>query len=149
MLHINVANVIFGGRNQLDCLPEIEFSLPVDSISIRDLIARTVELQIAELLDKQAQSNAQAKAMLERQYIDDETMAEQARSGKIALAKAKLSAEQSIDVEHEIKRATKAFTAGRYKIFINGRDFTELDDCISYSEAVNVKFMRIMPLVGG
>ncbi len=149
MLHINVANVIFGSRDRLDCLPEIEFSLPVDSISMRDLIARTVELQIAELLDKRAQSNAQAQALLDKQFIGEDAIAEQAKAGKIALKKAKLTPDQPIDIEREIGRAIDAFTAKRYKIFIDGRDCTELDECVSFKETVNVKFMRIMPLVGG
>jgi len=62
MLHINVANVIFGDQARLDSLTEVNFSVPVDSISIRDLIARTVELQIAELLDSRAKSCAQTLA---------------------------------------------------------------------------------------
>lgn len=149
MLHINVANVIFGDRDRLDYLPDIDFSLPVDEISIRDLIARTVELQITELLDSRVHSNAQAQALLDKQFIGEQTVNEQAKNGKIALERAKLTPDTPINTELEIKRAINAFIAKRFKVFINGRDHTDLDKCVSYREVINVKFMRIMPLIGG
>lgn len=149
MLHINVASVVFGDAKSLDGLAEINFTHPFESISIRDLIARSVELQVDELIDKRARTQAEVLAQLDKQFLGDKELKAQAQSGKIAFERPRLKKDRPIDVALEVERATKAFEAGYFKIFVNGTDHTDLDESVSYQDAMQVKFMRITPLVGG
>ena len=151
MLHINVASLRFGDGLAEPSLPDISLYITTDAISLRDLIARSVEEQIAKLLDEHQKTASQTLALLERQYFDNDELAKQATSGKIAMPSNRVAdaANGKIETAREIKRATQAFQAGKYKIFVNGREYVELDETISLTEGMKINFIRLMPLVGG
>ncbi len=72
-------------------------------------------------------------------------LAAQALAGKIAMP----VPAQPVDVDKEIRRAIVAFTKQRFRIFVNGRQMTELDQTLPSNAPAKMKFMRIMPLAGG
>lgn len=149
MLQFNVVTSVSATADSTDTLPDIQFWVPQDTISLRDLIARTVEQQIADLLDNHDRSVRDSQRLLDRHYLDEHEVREQAETGKIALTKPTPNERLSINTAEEIKRAQRGFVQQRYMIFINGRQLLDLDEFISYPEAINVKFIRLMPLAGG
>ncbi|MGH1358871.1 MAG: hypothetical protein ACRBC3_08920 [Burkholderiaceae bacterium] len=149
MLHINVASVIFGEAPDDGNLPDLSFTLPFNTLTLADLIARTVENQVNDLLERHERSERQIQAMLAKRFLAAAEIAQQAKSGKIALPSAARTSPFRLDVDAEIKRAITAFEQDKYKIFIDGREYDDLTASLTFEQAVKVKFMRIMPLAGG
>jgi len=148
-VEVNVVSRVFGNDDISNELPKISFKNFTDTISIRDLIARSVELQIDILIDQHERSKTEIQALLDKQFLEDKDIQEQANSGKIALERPKLPTEQAIDVSVEIDRAIQSFVLGRFKIFANGTEHTDLEQEIYLGNVIEVKLIRIMPLVGG
>ena len=151
MLHINVASLRFGDGKTEATLPDVSLYIATDTISLRDLIARSVEQQINTLIDEQQKTASQAQIMLQQQYIDNDTLAEQVKYGKVAMPgnRELESILHEINVAKEIERATHAFKAGQYKIYANGRECVDLNESIPLNEDMKINFVRLMPLVGG
>ena len=148
-MEVQVTNVTAGAGPEDAVLPPVFFSVLTQTITLRDLITRTVELQIEELLDSHEQSARYAQKLLDKQYLDERDIHHQSRYGKIALDVSNPVEVPRIDIKKESERAIKAFEQQRFMIFINGKQLLDLDESISYEEAVTVKFIRLMPLAGG
>ena len=147
MLHINVASVIFADPTQENGLPELNFTLANSSFSLHELIARSVENQVHDLLDDHQRTHHEARAILDRHFLAADEVRTQATTGKVAMPA--VPKEMKIEPETEVQRALRAFRNGQFKVFINGREYTDLDEQLTYDDAIKVKFLRIMPLVGG
>ncbi len=145
MLHIRVSSLIFGKGNS-DFLPEINLQLLSRKVAVRELIAQTVEKQLNALQDKSL-SLEEINRKMNAQYLEDRDIEQQQCSGKIALARPEDS--QMPALEREINKALQAFKNRRFKIFIDGDEVLDINEICTLKEDSNIKFVRLIPLVGG
>ncbi len=54
-----------------------------------------------------------------------------------------------LDVEKQVSRALSGFKANRFFVIVNDRQVTSLDQTVAISDASEVSFMQLLPLVGG
>jgi len=118
-----------------------------ERISVSDLIRRTVEEQVRELLAKQRLDEQKAHPALERQYLTVQEIAGQAQQGAVRFPFT--HTKQAPDVQVEVQKALQAFASGRYLIFVGKQQVKHLDEEITVEMGTKVIFLRLMPLVGG
>lgn len=126
----------------------IHFISDVEIISVRELITRTVKIQIDTLQKEQSISIEEAKEFLDRQYLSNEEISSMAQKGSISLAEKDIYI-FSLDINSEIERALEAFSKSNFFITVNGYQPQMLEDKIALMENTEVFFLRLMPLVGG
>lgn len=149
MHNVNVATLILGTPNQEEPLPEVKLRLASERLSARELLAKTVAEQWHALKADQ-HDNARIEACIKRHYLDAEAIAEQADSGKIALpAKDSNKTAQIENIEQHIDRVLNAFARGCFKMFVDGEEVAGLDDHCLLVDGTQVRFIRLIPLVGG
>lgn len=56
---------------------------------------------------------------------------------------------RTIDWEQQADAAVEAFGHNAFFVLVGGRQVTELDESVLLSEATDVTFVRLIPLVGG
>lgn len=56
---------------------------------------------------------------------------------------------RAFDWEERAKAALRAFSHNRYVVLVGSRQIEDLDELIDLSEAQQVTFLRLVPLVGG
>ncbi len=54
-----------------------------------------------------------------------------------------------LNVEKQVSRALSGFKANRFFVIVNDRQVTSLDQTVAISDASEVSFMQLVPLVGG
>lgn len=54
-----------------------------------------------------------------------------------------------LNVEKQVSRALSGFKANRFFVIVNDRQVTSLDQTVAISDASEVSFMQLLPLVGG
>lgn len=54
-----------------------------------------------------------------------------------------------LDLEREIARALRAFRANRFFLIVDGRQVDDSDGPVEMRDGSEVKFLRLLPLVGG
>ena len=175
-------------------MPKVVLSLEATSLSVRDLISHAVSAQINALvaIEKQQSDHKpdrgqsvsshgdgdpdalSAKAMLDRHYLNDSEVRQQADQGKVAVNQRPLtkgvdrgpvripaiqqagqrqmpaiSSADQIDPAAEIDKAIYAFEKGVFVTFVNGHQCTSLDEQIPLASAMKAQFLRLVPLAGG
>lgn len=130
-------------------LPEVVLELDSDRITVRELIARAVRLQIDEL--RRRQDEVAVLCALGRHYLTAEEVMKQAASGQVALPSAKRpgTGAWKIDVAHEIARAHEGFERQAFRVVVDGRMLDRLEDVIRLSGQQIATFLRLVPLRGG
>lgn len=145
MLHIRVSSLIFG-KGERDFLPEINLQLLRREVSVKDLIAQTVEKQLNALQENSLSPEEISKKM-NAQYLETQDIEQQQLSGKIALSRP--DERKMPSLEREIDKALVAFQNRRFKIFIDGDEVLDINETCILKEDGNIKFVRLIPLVGG
>ncbi len=145
---LQVESRIIDGNPQLAKLDPVSVRLTDVRISVQDLIRRVVEEQLWDLLSRRKLGEAEARRILERQYLTQDQVQAQATHGAVKYPRQPSRAPQ-IDVEAEVQRATQAFTDGAYFLVVNGRQVTSLDEGLSLAATSKVTFLRLTPLIGG
>jgi hypothetical protein len=119
---------------------EYKFIVTSDVIEVKELILERVKQEvlsynenIADTLKMVDMSNAFETA------LNDEIKASLRNKRKLELE----------DIEKQYYTALDGFTKGRYFIFVNNKQYQNLDDKIEVIDSMNVLFMKITPLVGG
>ena len=154
MVKVSISSVVFGTIAPQE-VPDLKFSLPFGQMTLADLIARVVEIQVADFQDenqrdvdaRNAKVDEKVRAIISRRFLLDSEIEAQKQSGKIAMPE-----EESVgttDVRAEISRAIRAYEKGHYKVFVNKTECTSLESTVQFEDALNVRFLRIVPLVGG
>ncbi len=130
--------------------PQSEPELPVVALDILDhditaaeLIRRTVEEQIRELLVSYRLDAAQAQRALNRLYLIEQEIQAQTAGGRIRYAPLQ------IDSAVEVRRAQRAFEQGAYLLVVDGRRVQRLDERLTFRPGCRVTFLRLTPLIGG
>ncbi|GEM_PF-697586 len=143
---IEVRTRLGGAPPQSSALDSVYLRLTEEQLTLADLIRRTVEEQVRELLAQKLDVLAIERA-LDRCYLtDDEVSAQAERDGAVRLPKRRLG---QIDAEVEVGRALAAFESRSYVVFVDGRQVENLEAKINMRLDTRVTFLRLMPLAGG
>ncbi|MEZ5583120.1 MAG: hypothetical protein R3F37_10475 [Candidatus Competibacteraceae bacterium] len=146
MLNVSVSTVVFGGGVIESPLPKVNLRLVSQRLSAREIIAQAVKEQVKALLLEHEKDYQRIQRQLQRQYLEQADVDRQAQRGKVALERVMDKVPQE---EKEIERALKAFRNGSYKMFVDGSEVVELDEMCTLKEGAAVRFVRLIPLVGG
>jgi hypothetical protein len=130
-------------------LEPVFLELVSERITLRELIRRTVAQQIQELTITQRLDVATTQVALARQYLSEDEVAVQAEAGRVKMPSTEESQGPRVNVEAEIKKALRAFTAQRFFVFAGGRQVENLDEELDFAQQTQVTFLRLTPLRGG
>ncbi|HKZ63867.1 MAG TPA: hypothetical protein VJ400_05440 [Thermoplasmata archaeon] len=145
---VQVESKIIDGNPQVTKLETVSIRLPEMRMTGEDLIRRVVEEQVWDLLSRRKVDEAEARRILERQYLTQEQVDAQAQQGAVR-APRRTSRVPRIDVEAEVRKAVQAFADGTFLIVANGRQVSSLKEEVTFAESGKVTFLRLTPLVGG
>lgn len=123
-----------------------------ETLMAKEIIARIVETQVHELLDKRELHLSDAKRILNRQYMSqDDINAQIAEKGSVHYPSDRdiEKLEKHIDIPVEIDRALEAFQHGRIVMFVDSKQIHSMDEEITLTSDTRIKFVRLTPLVGG
>lgn len=130
-------------------LQPVTIELIEERISVAELIRRTVEEQVRDLVGRRRLDALQAQQALERQYLTNDEIGRQAQEGAVRFPKASKIAIPRLHPEAEVQKALAAFQRGSYLVLIDGRRVERLDEQVTFAPETRVTFLRIMPLAGG
>lgn len=130
-----------------DHLPNVALSLLTETLTIRELIANTVEEQIRDLQLQRQMDIESIRNILSRQYLTDAEIQAQAQTGAIKMPE--LPDNSPIFITQETEKALTAFEKGVYVIVIDGKQAQSLDDTVTLKPTSKVTFLRLTPLKGG
>lgn len=145
--NVKVSSICFGIDEK--GIEPIHFMSDAEIISVRELITRTVKIQIDTLQKEQSISIEEAKKILNRQYLSNEEISSMAQKGSISLTGKSYRDIFFLDINSEIERALEAFRKSNFFITVDGYQPQKLKDKIVLMENTEVFFLRLMPLVGG
>jgi len=148
-LTIEVQSRVVGRDSDEPTLVPVVLELLEERITVAELIRRTVEEQVRELVVRRKLDAQQARRALDRQYLTDEEIMAQAEQGAVRYPSRRAAHVPEIDPETEVQKALRAFEAGSYLILIDGRQVERLDEELTFAPGVKVMFLRLMPLAGG
>jgi len=129
-----------------DDLPAVLVRLADEPTTVRELIRRAVEEQIREL----ASDAARCRRVLDRQYLTNDELEAQARTGAIRMpARPGTRPPVGPDPATEVARAYRAFAEGTFVVFVGGHQVADLDEEIALRLGEPVVFLRLVALAGG
>ncbi len=134
--------------NDLALQPAI-LELIEERITVGELIRRTVEEQVRELVGRRKLDALQAQQALARQYLTEDEVGAQARQGAVRYPSSHPQSIPRISPQAEVQKALVAFERGSYMVLIDGKRMERLDEQITFAPGTKVTFLRVMPLAGG
>lgn len=134
--------------NDLALQPAI-LELIEERITVGELIRRTVEEQVRELVGRRKLDALQARQALARQYLTEDEVGAQARQGAVRYPSSHPPSIPRISPQAEVQKALAAFERGSYMVMIDGKRKERLDEEITFAPGTRVTFLRVMPLAGG
>ena len=151
LLHIEVQSRIAGLAANDQTLQPVILDLIDERITVAELIRRTVEEQVRDLIAHRKLDALKAQEALQRQYhyLSDDEIASQAKQGTVRYPSSRPVSIPQIDPQAETEKALAAFEQGGYMILIGGRRVERLDEQITFAPGTKVTFLRVMPLAGG
>jgi hypothetical protein len=105
-----------------------------DRVSVRDLIRTRVREEVAR---------ANAPGAGPRRLLVAPVAAEETVNGY------RLRKRRRIDWERQAEVAVEAFRKQAFFVFVDGKQVDDLDDQVAVGADTDVRFVRLMPLVGG
>ena len=91
----------------------------------------------------------QAEKILNRQYLLESEVVNQAKSGAVRIPSLKNTQPNSLILEKEIDKALRSFEQQGFLVVVDGEQVQELDEYVTLRATSKVTFMRLTPLVGG
>jgi hypothetical protein len=119
--------------SQGDVIAESVVSFPVEKVNVRELIETRVD-QEAEV----AHISKSMRRLMDR--LDDD---------EVSLNIQNRHKSTKPDKQKHKKLAVEAFQRGEFILFVNDRQFTELDEEMLVTPNTVIRFLRLVPLVGG
>ncbi|MCJ8206763.1 hypothetical protein [Pseudomonas sp. RGM2987] len=135
------------GARQEPLLPPVTVAPTSSTLTVAELIRLTVAEQIAALSVQHWLEQVSVREVLDRQYLSERDIRQQASEGAIVMPQA--SAAPELDVGVECERALKGFETRAFRVLHNGVMLQNLDDIIELSPPSTLAFIRLMPLIGG
>jgi hypothetical protein len=148
MISVEVRSRIVGRRLELPELPCVALELLHERLTIAELIHRTVEEQIRDLLINRQLDHGQVREILERQYLTAPEISQQVKAGKVGLPTTPRP-KPSINVQGEIQKALKAFDDNVFLVVVDGQQADTLEQEVTLHPTSKITFLRLTPLVGG
>ncbi|GCE18794.1 DUF4132 domain-containing protein [Dictyobacter kobayashii] len=149
---VEVRSRIFQATTPDSALPTVILDILNEEITVTELIRRTVTEQIRELVATRKLDAQQAQQALQRQYLTDAEIHDQAKKGKVIFAQNEATRlenqNQDIQVENEIRKATNAFEQRAYVIIADGKMISSLDEKLLFHPGSTITFFRLIPLIG-
>jgi hypothetical protein len=145
---LTVESRIVGGSADTALSPVV-LEILNEILTVRELIERTVEEQIRDLVAIRRLDVGQAERALNRQYLTTSEVRQQAQDRGVVKLPSQVKQVPEINVRAEIKKAISGFEAGSFIIFVDGSQMETLDDEIQLGLSSKVTFLRLTPLVGG
>jgi hypothetical protein len=108
--------------------------------------AELVRLAVTEQVRALDGDAARGREVLDRQYLSDAEIREQAATGAIRPPAVPPPAP---DPAREAARACQAFRQNVFAIFVGGRQVQDLDEQVTLGRGSRVVFLRLTPLAGG
>jgi hypothetical protein len=139
MIHVEVRGKVPGADG--DGLPDVLVELEAGVTTVRELIRLAVGEQVRRLRG----DAARCRRALDRQYLSEEDVREQARTGAIRLP----TSPGRLDVAAEVAKAQRAFEREVFVVFAGGRQLRGLDEEVPLRIGQPIVFLRLTPLVGG
>jgi len=131
-MQLTVTTIIFGlptGQST----SHVPLTLPTDTLTVRELIARKVRQEVEECL-------AHQRLGLSGEYLTPEELLQAAGPTASVLPGT---------VADEIRRAQQAFAGRAYMIVVDNRRVWTPDEELTLHAKSQVEFIKILPLVGG
>jgi hypothetical protein len=145
---VEVRSRIIGAVNTDDQPASVALDLLNETLTVRELIAHAVEEQIRDLLIHRKLDANRVQHILERQYLTQSEVEQQAVQGAIKRPSEPRQPGQ-IDHRAEVRKALTAFERGTIIVVVDGRPVETLDEMVTLSATSKATFMRLTPLVGG
>lgn len=135
------------GARQEPLLPPVTLTPTSSTLTVAELIRLTVAEQIAALSVQHWLEQVSVREVLDRQYLSERDIRQQANEGAILMPQA--STPPELDVGVETERALKGFEARAFRVLHNGVMLQNLNDTVELSPPSSLAFIRLMPLIGG
>lgn len=151
-IQVEVSARVVGEPKASPSMGSVWLVLPAEQITVRQLIARTVEAQVEELLERRGLDQQAARRILDRHYMRLEEIEDQIEaSGSVRFPSVRQAAnlDRETLLPEEIRRATEALEEGRIILLIDGERVETLNQELTLTPATSIRFLRLMPLVGG
>lgn len=146
MFEVEVRSRIVGAPSEL---PTVSFEVDSEQLTVHDLIRRTVASQLLEMARSHELDRERARRAVQRQYLTNSELHEQALVGKVGLPTELPPAPAPSDVQQETARAVDGFRRKTFLILVDGKPVEHLEETLVLAPASKVVFLRLMPLVGG
>lgn len=130
-------------------LPTVTVEVAHEQLTVGQLIGQTVEAQIRELERSYQLDHASIQQALQRQYLTEPELREQASQGRIRQPSAMPSVMQPVDAQQATAKAVDAFRRKAFVILIDGKQVDQLDETVILTPSSKIIFLRLTPLVGG
>ena len=135
------------GARQEPLLPPVTLTPGSMTLTVAELIRLTVAEQIAALSAQHWQQHLSVREALDRQYLSERDIRQQAREGAVVMPQAREAPD--VDVDAEVERALKGFEARAFRVLHNGVMLQRLDESIELTPPSTLAFIRLVPLIGG
>jgi hypothetical protein len=149
-LEVDVRSRVAGSAAGRAPLDPVFLRLVDEELTLAELIRRTVEEQVRELVVRRQWEVADVRRTLDRQYLTGSEVEAQAREqGAVRFPSQGGADVRTIDPEKEAQRALNAFRRGVYHVFVDGRQVERLDSMVRFTPGARITFLRLTPLAGG
>ncbi|GIK63899.1 MAG: hypothetical protein BroJett018_16930 [Chloroflexota bacterium] len=149
MLSVEIRHRVIGGRSNEAQLPDVVLELLNEETTTAELIQRGVEEQIRDLILHHKLDVEKARQALDRHYLSDAQVRQQAQTGAIRYPSNKISELPEIDLAVEVQKAITAFENQTYMIVVDGQQVEGLDEVLKLEPTSKITFLRLTPLRGG
>ena len=109
-----------------------EFRLASERITLRELLTRRIDEEVAELNAGRDEITPLVTPTEQERRLNGEK-----------------SPRRPVDPARQLAAAVEAFERRRIVIIVDGRQALKLDEPITVTPATEVKFLKLVPLVGG
>jgi uncharacterized protein YdhG (YjbR/CyaY superfamily) len=131
--------------------PDIEcvsLELPKARVTAKELIRCFVKEEIKTFKEQRAVSVRRADRILERGYLTEEEIEDQAKRGSIRFPTEKDIEKLPINTTEEVRQATEAFKSRSYTMIVDGIPIEDLDDCLTLKDGSRITFLNLTELMG-
>ena len=148
-LTVEVRSRVVGGRGGDPEIEPVYIRLLEEKLTVAELIRRTVEEQVRDLVARRKLDAEQTRRALDRQYHSGEEIIAKAEHSTAKNPSRRATDPVEKRSAAEVRKALSAFDSRSYYVTVDGRQVERLDDVIELRPDSKVTFIRLMPLVGG
>jgi hypothetical protein len=143
MPQVEIRSRMVGTGSPQESPPELMLEFPNEHISVRDLIAYTLEEQLYTLLDNYQLETFHALRVVQGQYLTSEEMDAQLSPNTRSMPGRTLE----INLDAEVEKAWTSFEQGIFLVIVDGLPVETLDDVIRFEPVSRVTIMRPSSIV--